>query len=259
MNNITFYHHGVKGQRWGIRRYQNADGSYTPYGKRHLKELRSDSKSDKIGDKDAIRISNQTFYRISKNKSDNNDTKFVSYRPNDRNFYKGRWGLILRENNPNAKIYEQTYRQVHDLLIPSAKERRKILASLLYDDDVVKEIAKDESGNVNETYYKSIKFNRNVNSEKKNADYVSGWASHKPLIMQKYGEKVLSEGFNATVDDNGRTVGEMPLILFTSNKDLMQTGSKEVDKVTEMLTRSQYDPKAAEEYRKRTASAYTRR
>ena len=28
------YHHGVKGQRWGFRRYQNADGSLTPAGKK---------------------------------------------------------------------------------------------------------------------------------------------------------------------------------------------------------------------------------
>ena len=26
-------HHGVQGQKWGIRRYQNADGSLTPEGK----------------------------------------------------------------------------------------------------------------------------------------------------------------------------------------------------------------------------------
>ena len=24
------YHHGIKGQRWGVRRYQNKDGSLTP-------------------------------------------------------------------------------------------------------------------------------------------------------------------------------------------------------------------------------------
>ena len=28
------YHHGIKGQRWGIRRYQNNDGSLTPAGKK---------------------------------------------------------------------------------------------------------------------------------------------------------------------------------------------------------------------------------
>lgn len=31
MNN-ELYHHGIKGQKWGVRRYQFADGSYTPAG-----------------------------------------------------------------------------------------------------------------------------------------------------------------------------------------------------------------------------------
>lgn len=28
------YHHGIKGMKWGIRRFQNSDGSYTDAGKR---------------------------------------------------------------------------------------------------------------------------------------------------------------------------------------------------------------------------------
>ena len=28
------YHHGIKGQKWGVRRFQNKDGSLTPAGKR---------------------------------------------------------------------------------------------------------------------------------------------------------------------------------------------------------------------------------
>ena len=28
------YHHGIKGQKWGIRRFQNPDGSLTPEGRR---------------------------------------------------------------------------------------------------------------------------------------------------------------------------------------------------------------------------------
>ena len=34
-------HHGVKGQRWGIRRYQNKDGSLTTIGKNRLDALRN--------------------------------------------------------------------------------------------------------------------------------------------------------------------------------------------------------------------------
>ena len=34
------YHHGVKGQKWGVRRYQNEDGSLTAEGRsRYGKEL----------------------------------------------------------------------------------------------------------------------------------------------------------------------------------------------------------------------------
>lgn len=34
MENIELQHHGTKGQKWGIRRFQNKDGSLTPEGKK---------------------------------------------------------------------------------------------------------------------------------------------------------------------------------------------------------------------------------
>lgn len=38
-------HHGIKGQRWGVRRFQNEDGSLTPAGvERYGKRLDSLSK-----------------------------------------------------------------------------------------------------------------------------------------------------------------------------------------------------------------------
>lgn len=39
-------HHGVKGQRWGVRRYQNKDGSLTPRGKKRLAKL--DAEREKL-------------------------------------------------------------------------------------------------------------------------------------------------------------------------------------------------------------------
>lgn len=40
-------HHGVKGQRWGIRRYQNKDGSLKKKEKRNRNEDRSLKKKEK--------------------------------------------------------------------------------------------------------------------------------------------------------------------------------------------------------------------
>ena len=42
-------HHGIKGQKWGIRRFQNEDGSYTNAGKeRRLREHRGNRRSNTL-------------------------------------------------------------------------------------------------------------------------------------------------------------------------------------------------------------------
>lgn len=44
-------HYGIKGMRWGIRRYQNPDGSLTPAGRKHLEKADikwAKKKTDKI-------------------------------------------------------------------------------------------------------------------------------------------------------------------------------------------------------------------
>lgn len=40
-NTNNLYHHGVKGQRWGFRRYQNKDGSLTSAGRKRAAKLES--------------------------------------------------------------------------------------------------------------------------------------------------------------------------------------------------------------------------
>lgn len=42
MEQNTLYHHGIKGQRWGVRRYQNADGSLTPAGRKRVAKMKEE-------------------------------------------------------------------------------------------------------------------------------------------------------------------------------------------------------------------------
>lgn len=48
INQDSLMHHGIRGQKWGVRRYQNPDGSLTAKGKKHV-GIVSDQKPKKPG------------------------------------------------------------------------------------------------------------------------------------------------------------------------------------------------------------------
>lgn len=63
-------HHGVKGQKWGVRRYQNKDGTLTEAGKAKAKELKKKDVSTLSGSEKKLLIldKNDTKLRAQKTK-----------------------------------------------------------------------------------------------------------------------------------------------------------------------------------------------
>lgn len=72
------YHHGIKGQRWGVRRYQNPDGSLTPEGeKRYGKRQEAIARMEKSIDDSNKNIARQTKVLNSLNRYGQQSREFT--------------------------------------------------------------------------------------------------------------------------------------------------------------------------------------
>lgn len=115
MNNLELYHHGVKGQKWGVRRYQYADGSLTPAGKKRYKVSGNSSLSVMMSTKvkyvvdsaktqitgkqyvDGYLKSGTTLARIQTSQNFENFAFYATYKKHDVDEYLGLFGKNLMD------------------------------------------------------------------------------------------------------------------------------------------------------------------
>ena len=65
-NTNELYHHGILGQKWGIRRYQNKDGTLTSAGKKRKSAISSDAaEANEIRKKKVSEMSNVELRKLN--------------------------------------------------------------------------------------------------------------------------------------------------------------------------------------------------
>ena len=126
------YHHGIKGQKWGVRRYQNPDGSLTPEGikraksyQKYINKMANKSRSREDLLKERTIPAGTKMYRTSVDKNESlNGSTYVSYTDVDRNHYKGGW---IRQTNKSGRAYEHEFTLNEDLRIPSREKQTEVI------------------------------------------------------------------------------------------------------------------------------------
>lgn len=104
-------HHGIKGQKWGVRRYQYADGSLTPAGQKRygsnqngndlasmkVKQLVNSVRTQVTGRQyvDSYLKEGTTFARIQTSENFENFAFYATYKKSDMDKYMGLFGKNL--------------------------------------------------------------------------------------------------------------------------------------------------------------------
>lgn len=143
---MELYHHGIKGQKWGVRRYQFADGSYTPAGKKRyqnnqnnteriaslmsmkVSELTNTAKTQITGRQyvDTYLKKGTTFSRIQTSKDFENFAFYATYKKHDVDEYMGLFGknLTSRANTEAKRAEKQANASGSDADLAIAKQLR---------------------------------------------------------------------------------------------------------------------------------------
>lgn len=244
-NKEELLHHGVKGQKWGVRRYQTRDGRLTEKGRTKLKGIRrkerlaSEYAKYDISTKKSLyeAYDKNTGLHLKKGEKVNHVTPlnfknlkdgqdlFVSATDYDKNLYSSFLSLMLKKKGYGTKnpIKELEFELKNDLKAPSSKEQRNIFHNFYKKnkkqvDNDLKEYYESGRTRPSDTYEAFVKtMDNNKKSQSKTGFY----------------KELRNNGYNAVLDqhdiDGTWIQAQQPLIVMDAKNVLGGMKIKELD------------------------------
>lgn len=215
------YHHGIKGQKWGVRRYQNADGTYTTEGK-HRRNFGVPTNFIKEG---GTLKKGSTLYRVGAEEGDPtalNRKYFSTNKWDHRN-----WKYELYDQNLYYGIASDLkYKTIKDIKIASNTQTGKEFINML----------KSKDSNILETVtYGDIRtavseYPMKVSKYASNEEYWGNVATATIAAQTKTGQefinRMLSSGYGGAGDINGTDVSRDPIIIFDPDSSTIKIDEK---------------------------------
>lgn len=234
MSNDYLVHHGIKGQKWGIRRYQNKDGSLTPAGKKRYSPnelgLKPVPKGVTVKSDGSITVSKGVnIQRLVSDKSrsfkdvtyasvlEYDNAKYVKY-IGGKGFFGGGRDKVL------------SMKAAEDLRAPSMDEASKIMVDILstnpkfrssfknmlgdtVNDKELEKMKKDPTGSTAKAWYDEL----NVSMT-----FTSDFDPDAPFVQETFSRALQNKGYNMLRDENDyqNKVAKAPVIILNPQKTL---------------------------------------